>query len=157
MKKVALTVTMFCVFLLGIATGIAQDKPADTNQLVMEKIKADRKLFVAENMQLTEAEAKAFWPVYDSYQKEMSSLNDRAGKLIDDYAKNYNSMTDETAKKLLDEMIVIENDRLKVRKDALPKFRKVLSDRKVARYYQLENKIYAVVNYQLARAIPLVK
>src|SRR5205809_934788 len=46
-----------------------QDKPADTMQLVRDKIHADKKLFIADTMQLTEAEAKAFWPVYASYQK----------------------------------------------------------------------------------------
>jgi len=66
-------------------------------------------------------------------------------------------MTDATAKKLLDDMMAIENDRLKLRKDYLPKFRKVLSDKRVARYYQLENKAFAVVNYDMAKVIPLVK
>jgi hypothetical protein len=157
MKKRLTAVIVFCVLFLFVVPVIAQDKPADTNQLVREKIQADKKLFVAENMQLTEAEAKAFWPVYESYQKDQLKLVDRTQKLINDYAKNYTTMTDATAKKLTDGMIALENDRLKLRKDYLPKFRKVLSDKKVARYYQLENKINAVVNYDMARIIPLVK
>jgi len=157
MKKVLSAVIVFCVFFLFIVPVCAQDKPADTNQLVREKIKADKKLFVAENMQLTEAEAKAFWPVYESFQKDQGKLVDRTQKLINDYAQNYQTMNDATAKKLTDEMIAIENDRLKLRKDYLPKFRKVLSDKKAARYYQLENKIFAVVSYELAKVIPLVK
>jgi hypothetical protein len=148
---------MFCVLFLFVVPVCAQDKPADTNQLVREKIQADKKLFVAENMQLSEAEAKAFWPVYESYQKDQGKLVDRTKKLIEDYAKDYQTMTDATAKKLTDDMIAIENDRLKLRKDYLPKFRKVLSDKKVARYYQLENKIFAIVSYELAKAIPLLK
>jgi hypothetical protein len=130
---------MFCVLFLFVVPVCAQDKPADTNQLVRDKIQADKKLFVAENMQLSEGEAKAFWPVYESYQKDQGKLVDRTKKLIEDYAKDYQTMTDATAKKLTDDMIAIENDRLKLRKDYLPKFRKVLSDKKVARYYQLEN------------------
>ena len=82
---------------------------------------------------------------------------DRSKKLIEDYANNYQTMTDATAKKLLDEMVAIENDRLKLKKDYLPKFRKVLSEKKTTRYYQLENKIYAVVSYEMAKVIPLVK
>ena len=66
-------------------------------------------------------------------------------------------MTDAAAKKLLDDMIDIENQRLNLREDNLPKFRPVLSDKKVARYYPLENKIFAVVNYEVAKVIPLVK
>ena len=158
MKRIALfTIVTLILFLCLSGMAMAQDKPADTNQLVREKIQADKKLFVAENMQLTEAEAKAFWPVYENYQKDLGKIVDRAKKLIEDYAKNYQSMTDATAKKLLDDMISIENDRLKLKKDYLPKFRKVLSDKKTARYYQLENKIFAVVSYELAQVIPLVK
>ena len=157
MKKRLSAVIVFCVLFLFIVPVCAQNKPADTNQLVREKIQADKKLFVADNMQLTEAEAKMFWPVYDSFQKEQIKLVDRTQKLINDYAKNYQTMTDATAKKLLDDMMAIENDRLKLRKDYLPKFRKVLSDKRVARYYQLENKAFAVVNYDMAKVIPLVK
>lgn len=157
MKKGLSVVFVLCVLFLFIVPVYAQDKPADTNQLVREKVQADKKLFVAENMQLTEAEVKAFWPVYESYQKGLGKITDRTKALIDEYAKNYTTMTDSTAKKLTDDMVAIENDRLKLKKDYLPKFRKVLSDKKVARYYQLENKIFAVVSYELAKAIPLVK
>jgi hypothetical protein len=156
MKRVVLTVTLFCVFLLCIAPVCGLDKPEDDNQLVREKIKSDRKRFVGDNMQLTEVEARAFWPVYESYQKDLSSLNDRAGTLIADFAKSYRIITDRTAKKLLDDMIAIENDRINLRQNYLPKFRQVLPEKKVVRYYQLENKIYAVVSYDLARTIPLM-
>lgn len=157
MKKKLSTLIVFCVLLLLVVPVCAQDKPADTNKLVMEKIRADKKLFVAEIMQFSEAEAKAFWPVYGSYQKDLDKIMERTKKLIDDYAKNYQTMTNATAKKLLNDMVVLENDRLKLRKAYLPKFRTVLSDKKVARYYQLENKIFAVVSYELAQVIPLVK
>lgn len=157
MKKRLSAVIVLCVLFLCIVPVCAQDKPADTNQLVREKIQADKKLLIAENMQLTEAEAKAFWPVYESYQKDLGKIVERTKKLIEDYAKNYQTMTDATAKKLVNETLVIENERLKQRKVYLPKFRKVLSEKKVARYYQLENKIHAVVMYELAKIIPLMK
>ena len=157
MKKRLSAVIVLCILFLCIVPVCAQDKPADTNQLVKEKIQADKKLLIAENMQLTEAEAKAFWPVYESYQKDMGKIVERTKKLIEDYAKNYETMTDATAKKLVNEMLVIENERLKLRRAYLPKFRKVLSEKKVARYYQLENKIHAVVMYELAKIIPLMK
>jgi hypothetical protein len=157
MKKALLIVTQVCVLCLFIVPGFAQDKPADTNRLVLEKIRADKKLFVAEVMRFTETEAKAFWPVYESYQKDLAKIFDRSEKLIDDYAKSYKTMTDGTAKRLLDELLSIETDRLQLKKDYLPKFRQVLSEKMVARYYQLENKIYAVVNYELAGLIPLVE
>lgn len=157
MKQRLSAMIAFCVFLLLVAPACAQDKPADTNQLVREKIQADKKLFIAENMKFSEVEAKAFWPVYESYQKDLNKLIDRTKILIDDYAINYETMTDRAAKKLLNDLIMIENDRLKQRKTYLPKFRKAISEKKVARYYQLENKIHAVVSYEMAKVIPLVK
>jgi hypothetical protein len=135
----------------------AQDKPADTMQLVRDKIQADKKLFIADNMQLTEAEAKAFWPVYASYQKELSTLNDRMIKLINEYAHNYQTISDQVAKRLVDEYLTIEAARQKLRQTYLPRFRKVLREKQVVRYYQLENKVQAAVNYELAAEIPLVK
>ena len=140
-----------------VTPGISQDKTADNMEIVAEKIRADKKLFVAENMQLTEAEAKAFWPVYERYQDELFLLRARVAKLIKDYAEAYEKMTNDTAEKLLDENMTIETLGLKLRQAYLPEFRKVLSEIKVARYYQIENKINAVLIYGLARNIPLVK
>ena len=155
MKSLAVILIALCA---TFATPLlAQNKPADNNQLVLEKVKADKKLLVAENMQLTESEAKAFWPVYESYQRDLGKINDRLVKLIGDYAASYQTMTDAAANKLVDEAVAIEADRTKLAQSYLPKFRKVLPPTKVARYYQIENKVRAVVNYELAAGIPLVK
>jgi hypothetical protein len=135
----------------------AQDKPADNMQIVREKIRADKKLFVVENMQLTEAEAQAFWPVYERYQDELFLLRARTMKLINDYAEAYEKMTNDTAKKLLDEYMTIETLGLKLRQAYLPEFRNVLSEVKVVRYYQIENKINAALMYELGANIPLMK
>ena len=135
----------------------AQDRPADNMQFVVEKIRADKKLFIAENMQFTEAEAKAFWPVYEQYQDELFLLRARTMKLINDYAEAYEKMTNDTAKSLLDEYMTIESLGLKLRQTYLPKFRKVLPDVKVVRYFQIENKINAALIYELAAKIPLIK
>jgi hypothetical protein len=83
-------------------------------QIVREKAQADKKLLVATNMELTESEAKAFWPVYEKYQNELEKINDRTVKLINDYAKNYEMMTNDFAKKLLDDYLTIEYDRMKL-------------------------------------------
>jgi hypothetical protein len=147
----------FLMVLLMFAFAAAQDKMTDDMQILVEKIKADKKLLVSENMQLSEAEAKKFWPVYDQYQNELFILRTRSLKLIEDYAKNSESMTNDIAKKMLDEYLTIERLRQKVRDAYLPKFRKAISEVKVARYYQIENKINAVVNYELAKLIPLIK
>jgi len=126
-------------------------------QIVRDALRAEKKLLISDNMGLTESEAKAFWPIYDEYQKALGSTNDRTLKLIQDYAKNYNTMTDEVAGKLLDEMVAIKGQQQKTREGFLARFKSALPPKKVARYYQIENKIEAVVNYDVARQIPLVK
>lgn len=136
---------------------IAQEKPADTMEFVLEKIRADKKLLVAENLQLTETEAKGFWPVYGRYQDELFLLRSRAVKLIKDYGDAYDQMTNDTAKKLLDEYMTIEALGLKLRQAYLPKFRAVLPEVKVVRYYQIENKIHAALAYEIGAKIPLMK
>lgn len=135
----------------------SQNTPANNMEIVREKIRADKKLFVSQNMQLTESESKVFWPVYDDLQKALGNLNDRAIGLIQEYANNYQSLSDATAKKLTEDYLTLQGDRVKLLQSYLPKFRSVLPEKKVARYYQLENKMYAVVLYDLARQIPLAK
>jgi hypothetical protein len=144
---------------IGVAGvhGTAQDKAADNMQLVLEKLRADKKLLVAENMQLTEAEAKGFWPLYGRYQDELFLLRARTARLIADYADAYGQMTNDKAKRLLDEFMTIEALGLKLRQTYLPKFRAVLPDVKVVRYYQIENKIHAALLYELGAKIPLAK
>jgi uncharacterized membrane protein YdfJ with MMPL/SSD domain len=138
---------------------LTQDKPADNMQVLREKIKADKKLVVATNMGLTESEAKSFWPVYEGYQKDLGAINQRIIKLIESYAADYraNTLTDEKAKKLTDEMVAIEQAEAGLKASYVPKLNKVLPGKKVARYLQIENKIRAVVKYDLAAGVPLVQ
>ena len=145
--------------LVGLgALAAAQDKPADNMQIMRDKIKADKKLLVATNMELTESEAKAFWPVYDQYQKDLGAINGRIVKMIKSYADAYNakSMTDDGAKKLTDEFVAIEKAEAALKESYVPKLSKVLPPKKVARYLQVENKIRAQVNFDMAGQIPLV-
>ena len=156
-KKLVTTVLMtFDVLVLGM-NGFAQDKAPDNMQAAREKLQADKKLFVTEHMKLTDSESKAFWPVYESYQKDMGAVNDRLANLVRDYASHYANMTNDEAKKLVDDSLAIDADRLKIRQSYLPKFRQVLSEIKVARYYQIENKIQAAVNYDLATGTRLTE
>ena len=155
--KLLMVLGILGAILAAGVSAVAQEKPADNMQIVLEKIRADKKLLVAENLQLTEAEAKGFWPVYGRYQDELFLLRGRTAKLITDYVGAYDQMSNDTAKKLLDEYLTIEALGLKLRQAYLPKFRAVLPEVKVVRYYQIENKIYAVLAYEIGAKIPLVK
>ncbi len=153
-------VSMLAVLLiasLALPLAAQQEKPADNMDIVREALRAEKKVLVAENMQLTESEAAAFWPVYEEYQTEMKAIGDRMVKLVEAYAAAYKAMNDETAANLVKELLSIQSDRAKLAEKYLPKFQKVLPIAKVARYYQIENKIRAVVDYDVASQIPLVK
>ena len=155
-----LIVTALTVVVVAFAApALTQDKPSDNMQILREKIKADKKLLVAANMELTESEAKGFWPVYEEYQNDLATINQRIVKLIESYAADYraNTLTDEKAKKLIDELVAIEQAEAGLKASYVPKLSKVLPQKKVARYLQIENKIRAVVKYDLAAGVPLVQ
>jgi hypothetical protein len=159
MKK-SMKVTLFLALVAAITVWFVSPVVAQDNmQILRDKIKADKKLVVAANMDLTESEAKGFWPVYEEYQKDLSALNQRIGKLIDSYAADYraNTLTDEKAQKLIDELVAIEKDDGGLQASYAPKLSKVLPAKKVLRYLQIENKIRAALKYELAANIPAVQ
>ncbi len=161
MKLVTILVLLIAVFLVTPAfaqNAPAADKPADNMELLKAKIKADKKFIVGQNMELTEAEAKNFWPVYEAYQKDLDALDKRVGAMIKSYADAWNAKTMDNvkAKKMIDEMLAIKADDVKLMKSYVPKLSKVLPALKVARYLQIENKIRAISNYELAGAVPLI-
>lgn len=159
MKSLTRWLTLFCALTLTLAAPppmAAQGAPADNMNLVRDKLRADKKLLVAENMRMTETEAAAFWPVYDAYQADLGKLSDNAVSLVTFYANNYRSMTDTAATRMLDQFLALERDRAALLQSYGPKFGAVLPPVKVARYYQIENKIRAILNYELAKSIPLM-
>lgn len=136
----------------------AQDSAASNREILLDKIKADKKLVVAENMGLTETEAKAFWPIYDAYQKDLGLINERLGKAISAYAAAYNkgAIPDATAKQLMDEALSVEEAEVKLKRTYASKLLPVMPASKVARYIQIETKIRSLIKYELADQIPLV-
>jgi len=159
-----LQVTLLAVAMLLPPLALAQAGPAAKPtsadmEIFRQKVKADKKLVVAANMQLSEAEAAKFWPIYDAYQKDLERINRRLAKLIKDYATEWNkgAVPDATAKKLIREAIAIEDAEVKLKHTYLPKLEKALPEMKAARYLQIENKIRAVIKYELAANIPLVE
>jgi hypothetical protein len=79
--------------------------------------------------------------------------------LIESYADDYRkkSLTDDKAKKLIDEALAIDLAEANLKSGYAPKLSKVLPVRKVVRYLQIENKIRAVVKYDIASGVPLVR
>jgi predicted DNA binding CopG/RHH family protein len=152
--------SMIGAIALLAAPVFAQDKSGATNmQIMVDKVKADKKALVADNMDLTDTEARAFWPIYDQYQNELKVINDRLASTILAYADAYNagSLPDSTAKRLLDEALAIDDSEVRLRRDYTAKLTRVIRAAKAARYLQIENKIRAAVRYELSANIPLVE
>jgi hypothetical protein len=137
----------------------APAKSADSNlQILLDKIKADKKLLVAANMNLTDVEGKAFWPIYDSYQKDLKVLNDRLKAAILAYADAYNknTLTDAQATQLTSEVLKIDQEEVTMRQKYATTLGPILPGKKASRYLQIENKIRAALREEMADAIPLV-
>jgi len=144
----------------GLASVAAAQAPATTNmEILRQKIKADKKLVVAQYLQLTDAEGTTFWPVYDAYQKDLQQVNQRLASVIQAYADAYNKgpVANDVAKKLLDEALAVDEAELKLKSSYMPKILGALPVTKAARYIQIESKIRAAIRYELADGIPLVQ
>ena len=119
--------------------------------------RADKAEIIIDELKMTKEENKAFWPVYNSYTKELKGIGNKMIKLIAGYADNSTKMTDKYANNMINDYLDIENKKLDVLESYIPKFKKVMSMKKVAKLYQIENKLTAVSNLELAASIPMVK
>jgi hypothetical protein len=155
MKKVLVLVLVVacCSFVSSV---FAQSK-TDEAEIIRSALQTEKKAIVAANMNLTDAESQTFWSVYDEYQKDLRKINEKFAAVIVEYAKNYSALTDDQAGEILKGYLVAEKERVALKQKFVKKFKKILPMTKVARYYQVENTIEAIVRYQLAQQIPLAK
>lgn len=126
-------------------------------RLTREGIALVRQALITEGMDLTPEEMQTFWPLYRDYRLEAIRLGDRIVGLITRYAENYDQIMDEVADRLLTDFVSIEQARARLKAKYLPKFKTVLPARKVARFYQLENKLDIAILAEVAEYIPLVR
>lgn len=149
---------VLALIVLMTAPSSFADSPNENMKILQAKITADKKLLVAENMNLTDVEAKNFWPIYDAYQKDLQKIDDRLAELINEYAivYNANTVTNEKARQLLDEAVKVESAEIQLKQSYIPKIAKILSGVKTVRYIQMENKIRALVRYEISEMIPLM-
>jgi len=119
-------------------------------------LKTEKKAVVADAMQLSENESPAFWNLYNEYNDKMYSVNTKLYHLIKEFAENYDTMTDEKALQITSEAFKYDQELLNLKKQYFKKFQKVLSGKQVLRYFQVENKIKAIIDAQIASEIPLL-
>jgi hypothetical protein len=149
--------TLFALF-IGVVSAV-QAQSAIEMEILRDNLAADKKLIIDANLQLSDAEAAAFWPIYDEYQIEIEVINSRIGWLIRDFgvAQNAGAISDEQAERFIDEAISIDEDEVAIRKKFSKRFLRDVSAAQVARYIQIENKIRALIRFDLAATIPLVE
>lgn len=128
------------------------------SQSDVERIRVEKKAWIALNMDLKPEDAERFWPLYEGYQKELYQINFRLVKLVEAYGTHYrkNTLTDELARKLSEEGLAVDEAELKLRRAYFNRLAKVLPARKAARYLQLESRVHTQVRYELAANLPLV-
>jgi hypothetical protein len=154
-KTILARFTAASLFLSALGLSGLAFAQTSQKQLDIAAARAQRKATVGANMNLTPDEASKFWPVYDAYEKRMDSIEDRHVKELKDFAAKYNSFTDADAKKKLDEVFAIQQARLDVQKEFVSQFRDVVSQVKVTRFYQIDNKIQALIQCDIAQLVPL--
>jgi len=134
---------------------IGQKEIAAAKELVERK----RNFVVISNLDLTEEEGKAFWPLYEEYRLKIREVRLRRLELIQDYADRYNADTvdDAFADSAIKEFLDIQADTVKLRKKYWKKFRRIIPATKAARFYQLENKMDAELDYVMAGGTPLIE
>ncbi len=161
MKPILLACVILAGYLFGpTAAAQVNDAFADLSaeiETLRSMAQTERKNLVADNLVLTETESQAFWPVYNQYRADMRAVDDKKVKLITDYAAKYQTLTDADAKKLIADHLKYQSDVVKLRNQYVAKFAKVMPMTKVARFYQIENRLDALSNLVIANNIPLTR
>jgi hypothetical protein len=156
--KTNLAAALILIAVIAAPSVWAQGKPADTTdmQALRAAVRADKKALVVSTLALTDAEAKKFWPIYDAYQRSLNLANRRIATAVEDVVELNRPLSDAYAKKLAVAPIVADEGELKARRTLYNRVMKALPPKKAARYLQLESKIRAFQDYDIAVAIPLV-
>ena len=145
---------MLLTLMLAGTTWAALPGASDT-QAMRAELQKQRQDIVAGVLHLTDDEALAFWPAYRDYRVEMAGLGDRTVKLIEEFVASPDALSDAQAARMVDEHLAIQAERVAVRQKHVKTFRKILPATKLARFVQIENKLDATIDHELAMAIPL--
>ena len=146
---------MLLTVILAGNTWAAVPSDATETHAMRAELQKQRQDIVAGVLDLTDDEALAFWPAYRDYRVEMARLGDRVVKLIDEFVASSDALSDAQAARMVDEHLAIQAERVAVRQKHVKTFRKILPATKLARFVQIENKLDATIDHELAMAIPM--
>ncbi len=152
MKKILLPLTA-----LFFAASLNAQSENDYLEMTREVLKVEKKAAIAQVMELTDAESQPFWNLYNEYQGELYTIQNKRVATIKDFAANYENLSNEKADELWNNYMEYQTGLLKLKKEFYKKFKKILPAGKAARFFQAENKIETLVNAQLAIEIPMIE
>ena len=135
----------------------AQSSVDQDIDLMRKDVRSQKKQIIAANLQLTDAEAVKFWPIYDQYTAELVKINDAKYAAIKDYATNYDTLTDDKALSLIRQILEVDQSVAQLREKYVPILSKVISGKKTALFFQLDRRLVGLIDLQLAAAIPMVQ
>jgi hypothetical protein len=155
-------VTIFLLALLAAPLAAQDPNPLDPSlrtQLDATRgiVDKERRILLASELNLTSEEREKFWPLFNEYAEHLSEVTDIRIDVIVLYAENYRQMTNDIAKSLVNDRFRYERELLKMRERYLKKMRRILPETKVARFFQVESKLAAALNYNLASRIPVIQ
>jgi hypothetical protein len=153
------TVSLIAIAGVVLATAIGHayaQTDQDLIDVARSVVKANRQAVVVSTMNLTEAEDRDFWPLYNVYRHEMEKLTDDLTKLVLEYAKVYPNVPEDRAKEWLKEYIALQKKQVDMRTAYLEKFSKILPAAKALRFAQVETRLDLLAHLQLAAQVPLV-
>ncbi len=125
--------------------------------LMRKDVRSQKKQIIAANLKLTDPEAEKFWPLYDRYTADLVKVNDTKYSLIKQYAQNFDSMSDDQLDKSAKEWLGLDQSVAQLRLKYFPLFRKVLSAKNTALFFQLDRRIGSMIDLKVASVIPLVE
>jgi Spy/CpxP family protein refolding chaperone len=175
-KKKFLVITLMAIALVAANSALAQNSVSAKNnatkdstadyasqpksdddfiELLRKDVRSQKKQIIAQNMALSDAAAEKFWPVYDQYAAELSRIYDTKIAVLNDYVENYSNMTGEQAENYIRKRAEVEQSIMQLRLKYMPAFRKVLSGRETALFYQLDWRLGLAIDVELVQ-LPLI-
>jgi hypothetical protein len=136
----------------------AQDANIDSDiEILRANIRADKMQLVTDEMQLSDDEAKTFWPIYREYDADLTKLNDQKVDLLKEYANSYDKLTSQQVQSLARRNFELQKARVDLRERYFTRIAHGVSPQTAARFVQVEDRIDLLLNLQLAASVPMVQ
>ena len=126
-------------------------------RLMRKDIRSQRKQIIAANLKLTDAEAEKFWPIYEQYVSDLVNINHTKYALIKTYVETNGALSDAEADASTNRWIGVDQSVADLRKRYVPIFRKILSPKNTALFYQLDRRVQLMIDLQLATSLPMIE